>query len=128
MSIELHNPQVVPAQPGYFLVDFLEGDKDNPDEIFLTPIIAWEVSLGKGEDWLYPETLPITPFNTDRSSEGGALMYNRLIKLPDGRFLDSEECGGYADEKAAIEWFKAKRQRLREAAQRQSAKKTGKSP
>lgn len=52
---------VIPAQPGYYVLEFVKGDAVHPEHTFnREPVIAWVVTLMRPQD-MYDDACWVTP-------------------------------------------------------------------
>ena len=104
-GITLHT--IVPANPGWAIVQFVGGADDDSNHLWYDPIIAWDIDRNQGDHIVVPLT-----------TEGGVNMNYaglRAFKRPDGTFetFDGGRCKTEAD---LIETFKAIQEEERAAA------------
>jgi hypothetical protein len=82
-QIETLMAPVIPAQPGYYVVDAIPPDTDVQDWIFQRePVIAW-----RGNEW--GRLCPVTPFELSTPFE----LISPAILCPDGRVVQDLDDG-----------------------------------
>jgi hypothetical protein len=106
---------IVPAQPGWYLVLYIEAAEGYPGGLSCEPIVAWDVERCEGE---YAETVrrprdetwtshTVLPLTVNGNAEAVANL--QALKRPDGTFeMWSGGPGGntHATEAALIEAFR----------------------
>lgn len=88
---------IIPAQPGFNVLEFVKGDKTHPEHTYnREPVIAWVITLMRPND-RYDDSTWAAPVTASGIGEKSPAVEN-----PHGVVDDSEHCWP-----SAAEWFKA---------------------
>lgn len=82
-------PTVVPAQPGFYVAEFMLGDPVAASEFSYDEIVAWVVTVchetdDTGSAVRYVETIPVT---VEGYSHSDAVHDKPIVKTPRGEFM-----------------------------------------
>jgi hypothetical protein len=109
---------IIPAEPGFFVVEKVHGDDGEIESLDYMPVLAWAITVevleDRGGDMEHKPGLPI-PITVDGAEEGAA-----AIRAPSGRISVAME-NDFDDEASALEYLKQQEKKLRELQAKQSA-------
>lgn len=78
---------IIPAYPGFAVATYMEADEVEPAGFIYDPVVAWRIEVIEpgDEPWIKERTFgaPI-PITVD---DNGAADELRLLRLPDGQFV-----------------------------------------